>query len=122
MNVGDYVRCVDGSIGTIININELIQENLKYAIEIPRFNDILYCGNENITKFGEKPIDVIEIDDVIAFKYYIGIKEKKKTKKRNIKVTEALLNMLKEDYDNEYHIVSILPHELIEKMEYKIEE
>ena len=62
--VGQFVR-VKGFIGKIININEFREPDAEIAIEIQRFNDVVFVNRNEITKASHNIIDLIEVGDVV---------------------------------------------------------
>ncbi len=64
IEVGQFVR-VKGYIGKICNINEFREPSMEIGLDIPKANDIVFCGREDITKASYDIIDLIEVGDVI---------------------------------------------------------
>ena len=64
LEVGQFVR-VKGFIGKIININEFREPDAEIAIEIPRFNDVVFVNRNEITKASHNIIDLIEVGDYV---------------------------------------------------------
>ena len=116
MKVGDYVR-IHGYIDKIININDFREPSMKYALEQPSWNDdIVFVGEEDITKSSPNIIDLIEVGDYVnGGKVY--------EKEKEYIVINADFGRLFE-YMNIYEedIKSIVTREQFKSMEYKIGE
>ena len=121
MKVGDYVR-THGYIDKIININDFREPSMKYALEQPSWNnDVIFIGEEDITKSSPNIIDLIEVGDYVNGIYIEGNKDR-------------YLETLEHDIENsslghiEYlkiypkDIKSIVTKEQFESMEYKVGE
>ena len=114
MNVGDYVRTKSGFIDKITNINDFREQNMKYALEQPSWNDdIVFIGEKDIIKSSPNIIDLIEVGD-----YVNG----KKVAHNCIENGGNIVLFTDMDCANENNIKSIVTHEQFSQMEYKVGE
>lgn len=130
IKVGDYARNKKG-IGKITDIKdhgeyvEIILDNFHDIIEYSNGKEAGTLKNKIIMRKGimrenikiGKLIDLIEEKDIITYEYETSIGT---IIEYNVTVLLSLLNELEEN-PNKYKIKSIITHEQIETMEYKIE-
>ena len=137
MKVGDYVR-THGYIDKIININDFREPNMKYALEQPSWNDdVIFIGEEDITKSSPNIIDLFEEHDLVVIEYYslryngrvtrlfeVAFKNDKYINLSNAKCEFMLVNgeFNKSDKELEPIIKTIVTKEQFESMEYKVGE
>ena len=108
MNVGDYVRTKSGFIDKITNINDFREQNMKYALEQPSWNDdIVFIGEKDIIKSSPNIIDLIEVGDYVNGR----LVEWK---------SEDFVAFGRLDYAYEEDIKSIITKEQFSSMEYKV--
>jgi len=63
MKVGNYVRTKRGLIAKIVNINTFREPCMKYGIDL---DDIWFIGDDDIKLVKDKPIDLIEVGDLVT--------------------------------------------------------
>jgi len=122
MKVGDYVRTTWGYICKIININEFREPCMKYGVEASYLKDVMFIGDEDIIKSSPNIIDILEEHDFVQMedrghrfyeieKDYIG-----KLSLRDI----GWYEYEELDETNIPEIVSVVTHEQMEQMKYKV--
>lgn len=105
MKVGDYVRTETGQIGKITYF-----EGDMVRVDCDKF--ITYKSNHNeITKISPNIIDLIEVGDIIT-----------NQQGEIIVPTGGNIDELKDTWKIFKNIKSIITHEQIESMEYKVKE
>lgn len=113
LNVGEFVRTKNGYIGKIENINDFRPPESKYAIDI-QMGDLVFIGEDLIAKNSEDIIDLIEVGDYVNGKRVLE------------KIGNMFLEVSSNDLGNnrifDYMIKTIVTHEQIEAMEYKVGE
>ena len=114
IEVGEYVRTKDGTIGKVINIDEDID-----WIDTTSDRDIHHCSE--VVNHSKKLIDLIEVGDIISYKID-NISTTLETKGYIEGIVDIADNeMLQKIKENKnYYIKSIITKELIEQMEYKV--
>lgn len=118
IKVGDYVRTDKGLIGKLIKKEEydthvILEYEGQYCKRV-----LSTTGTDSeVIKSSPNIIDLIEEKDIITYEYETSIG---KIIEYNVTVLLSLLNELEEN-SNKYKIKSIITHEQIETMEYKIE-
>lgn len=60
-----YVRTKWGYICKIININDFREPSMKYGVEASYLKDIMFIGDDDISKASHNIIDLIEIGDYV---------------------------------------------------------
>ena len=65
LEVGMYVRAKRGYICKIININDFREPTMKYAVEASYLKDIMFIGDDDISKASHNIIDLIEVGDYV---------------------------------------------------------
>ena len=126
LEVGMYVRTKWGYICKIININDFREPNMKYGVEANYLKDIMFIGDDDVVKASYNIIDILEVGDyvngseVLDFEY--------KLIKGNDNFTNFAVvteNCYLENTDSwiiEKNIKSVITHEQMEQMEYKVGE
>ena len=126
LEVGMYVRTKWGYICKIININDFREPNMKYGVEANYLKDIMFIGDDDVVKASYNIIDILEVGDyvngseVLDFEY--------KLIKGNDNFTNFAVvteNCYLENTDSwiiEQNIKSVITHEQMEQMEYKVGE
>lgn len=110
-----YVRTKWGYICKIININDFREPSMKYGVEASYLKDVMFIGDDDILKASHNIIDLIKVGD-----YINGL--------RVNKIVDG--KPIHEDYNDPFYsfgwenedIKSVITHEQIEQMEYKVEE
>lgn len=119
MNVGEYVRTKDGLIRKIKEIGKLIYIDKEFVSEEPEYHNSLL--EEDIKKSSPQIIDLIEKNDFVNGYKVIGI----------VKGFKILVDKLELDTTTGlYHhksimakdIKTIVTHEQMETMQYRVEE
>lgn len=119
LEVGQFARLKSGHICKIININDFREPNMKYGVEANYLKDVMFIGDDDIVKASYNIIDILEVGD-----YVNG------DKIFNIDDCKGAMREFYYDYENpnddvghwEEEIKSVITHEQIEQMAYKVEE
>lgn len=122
MKIGDYIRTKRGLIGKIININTFREPCMKYGIEASYLDDIWFIGDDNIKLVKEKPIDLIEKQDIIKYNPIQNHYVKKQILYKAIKDERDLLFLQHQVKNDKLKILEILTHEQFEENAYKVGE
>ena len=104
-----YVRTKWGYICKIININDFREPSMKYGVEASYLKDIMFIGDDDISKASHNIIDIVQVGD-----YVNGYEVTSK---------DQFLGFGNHDWymlDNE--IKSIVTKEQFEQMAYKVGE
>ena len=109
LEVGIYVRTKWGYICKIININDFREPSMKYGVEASYLKDIMFIGDDDISKASHNIIDLIEAGD-----YVNGWKVLYWTDGTKIVDDGYATNLDKID------IKSIVTKEMFSSMEYKL--
>ena len=112
-----YVRTKWGYICKIININDFREPSMKYGVEASYLKDIMFIGDDDISKASHNIIDIVQVGDyvngerVIGFgaSYYDG---------GTIERTSLTLDKTVTCLDSE--IKSIVTKEMFSSMEYRL--
>ena len=72
LEVGIYVRTKWGYICKIININDFREPSMKYGVEASYLKDIMFIGDDDISKASHNIINLIEIRDYVNGERVIG--------------------------------------------------
>lgn len=121
MNVGEYVRTENGDIGVIINCPEKLKKNYGNWLWFETSYEQRPIRNEDIIKSSPQIIDLIEVGDLM----YIDISPDDCGGIIVPRISETAneLNRYKEKINNgEYILKSIVTHEQMEAMQYRVEE
>ena len=118
LEVGQFVRLKSGYICKIININDFREPNMKYGVEANYLKDVMFIGDEDILKASHNIIDILEEGDYVNGCYIQEIKSLK---------DNVMVCMLDSDYEfvstiTNKDIKSVITHEQMEQMAYKVEE
>ena len=114
LEVGQFARLKSGYICKIININDFREPNMKYGVEANYLKDIMFIGDDDIVKASYNIIDILEVGDYV----------------NGHRVEEIDFDNEEIFTDSEYYcgivefcnIKSVITHEQMEQMEYKVEE
>lgn len=125
MRVGDYVRTKSGFIDKVININDFREPSMKYALEQPSWNDdVIFIGDEDISKSSSEIIDLIEVRDLVKVKW--GKDDENIFEVIALNIEDKEIGIFQNDFDIFFvgieNIKSIVTKEQFESMEYRIEE
>ena len=120
LEVGQFARLKSGYICKIININDFREPNMKYGVEANYLKDVMFIGDDDVVKASYNIIDILEKGDYVNGKkvidtftdYIFDYSEEFKV----IRFSETdILHNVK-------HIKSIVTHEQMEQMAYKVGE
>lgn len=113
LEVEQFARLKSGYICKIININDFREPNMKYGVEANYLKDVMFIGDDDIVKASYNIIDILEVGD-----YVNGCKVVKNTLKDggNIVIVQGGNCFTNEE------IKSVITHEQMKQMEYKVEE
>ena len=109
LEVGQFARLKSGYICKIININDFREPNMKYGVEANYLKDVMFIGDDDVVKASYNIIDILEKGDYVNGFPVIH--------KENDILKCGLLVQFKEN-----EIKSIVTHEQIEQMAYKVVE
>ena len=113
LKVGQFARLKSGYICKIININDFREPNMKYGVEANYLKDVMFIGDDDIVKASYNIIDILEIGD------YVNGNE-------IYKISWDSLGLILETTDffklREKDIKSVITHEQMEQMAYKVGE
>lgn len=123
LEVGQFARLKSGYICKIININDFREPNMKYGVEANYLKDVMFIGDDDIVKVSYNIIDILEVGDVIIDKeghkypinYEFETDYNDEYKSYEITIDDHITLFLKDG-------LSIVPHEQMEQMAYKVEE
>ena len=126
LEVGQFARLKGGYICKIINVNDFREPNMKYGVEANYLKDVMFIGDDDVIKASYNIIDILEENDYVngliveknkygelytSYVYYGGDIGKQ------CEVYTTWLKELKEDM-----IYSVVTHEQMERMAYKVGE
>lgn len=114
LEVGQFARLKSGYICKIININDYREPNMKYGVEANYLRDVMFIGDDDVVKASYNIIDILEKGD-----YVNGHEVKSKqngVKRIDIGEDENYVWLYEKD------IKSVVTHEKMEQMAYKVEE
>ena len=114
LEVGQFARLKSGYICKIININDFREPNMKYGVEANYLKDVMFIGDDDVVKASYNIIDILEIGD------YVNGGQVREIKKGYIRISGG--KSLWEYLDNLKDIKSIVTHEQMEQIAYKVEE
>ena len=116
-----YVRTKCGYICKIININDFREPSMKYGVEASYLKDIMFIGDDDILKASHNIIDLIEVGDYVNGNKVIEIEKNYKFIDGTIRdILWTDTKMQKAIWDET--IKSIVTHEQMEQMAYKVGE
>ena len=116
LEVGQFARLKSGYICKIININYFREPSMKYGVEANYLNDIMFIGDDDVVKASYNIIDILEVGDYVNGNPVCIIKEDEHNRKWIYTDSNYKYGYLEED------IKSILTHEQMEQMAYKVGE
>lgn len=126
LEVGQFVRSKSGYICKIININDYREPNMKYGVEANYLKDVMFIGDDDVVKASYNIIDILEKGD------YVNGSEVLYFENRYIEEDDKFVpigviteNCCMENADSwiiEKDIKTVITHEQIEQMAYKVEE
>ena len=116
LEVGQFARLKSGYICKIININDFREPNMKYGVEANYLKDVMFIGDDDVVKASYNIIDILEVGDYVNGNPVCIIKEDEHNRKWIYTDSNYKYGYLEED------IKSILTHEQMEQMAYKVGE
>ena len=122
MKVGDYVRTNFGCICKIVNINEFREPSMKYGVEANYLKDIMFIGDDDIKLVKEKPIDLIEVGDILYLEESDDIVCMFFRDIYLVKNEDNLTHIIDDIKNKKSKLISIVTKEQFESMQYKIGE
>ena len=111
-----YVRTKWGYICKIININDYREPSMKYGVEASYLKDVMFIGDDDIVKASYNIIDLTETGDYVNGYLVLNVLD--------FNDNTRILS-LERIYDNkitEEDIKSVITHEQMEQMAYKVGE
>ena len=110
LEVGQFARLKSGYICKIINVNDFREPNMKYGVEANYLKDVMFIGDDDVVKASYNIIDILEKGD------YVNGLPVRFVEESRVDIGQA------EDYFwlKNQHIKSIVTHEQMEQMEYKV--
>ena len=115
LKVGQFARLKSGYICKIININDFREPNMKYGVEANYLKDVMFIGDDDVVKASYNIIDILEVGDYVNGYYVEDIL------KTFINVATGS-NYFQNPTIYEQDIKSIVTHEQMEQMAYKVGE
>ena len=110
IEVGQFVRLKSGYICKIININDFREPSMKYGVEANYLKDVMFIGDDDIVKASYNIIDILEEGD------YVNNERVEEIWKEIVLVGQECRPI---SFNN---IKSIVTHEQMEQMAYKVGE
>ena len=120
LEVGQFARLKSGYICKIININDFREPNMKYGVEANYLKDVMFIGDDDIIKASYNIIDILEIGD-----YVNGNKVDFTNNNNKLSYEDKCIGFYDGDGDItlfENGIKSVITHEQMEQMAYKVGE
>ena len=113
LKVGQFARLKSGYICKIININDFREPNMKYGVEANYLKDVMFIGDDDVVKASYNIIEILKEGD-----YVNECKVIKNTLKDggNIVIVQGGNCFTNEE------IKSVITHEQMEQMAYKVVE
>ena len=115
-----YIRTKWGYICKIININDFREPNMKYGVEANYLKDVMFIGDDDIIKASYNIIDILEKGD-----YVNGNKVDFTNNNNKLSYEDKCIGFYDGDGDItlfENGIKSVITHEQMEQMAYKVGE
>ena len=131
LEVGQFARLKSGYICKIININDFREPNMKYGVEANYLKDVMFIGDDDVVKASYNIIDILEVGDY-ANGCYVSNKRASVNEhlgghpkeigiiKCNAYFNQGNYNDCKFEWIEEQDIKSIVTHEQMEQMAYKV--
>lgn len=118
IEVGEYIRTKQGDISKVRYVDEeniFLEDSVWSKNDLYEKTDVLYFDDEEIAKHSKNIIDLIEVNDIVT--YWVDTQSYNGWVQNF--VDKELLKDMKEKFINE-DIKSIVTHEQIENMEYRV--
>lgn len=117
LEVGQFARLKSGYICKIININDFREPSMKYGVEASYLKDIMFIGDDDIVKASYNIIDILEVGDVITTNNLCG-----EITKIDIENNKIWISCCDYETCSAEDIKSVITHEQMEQIAYKVEE
>ena len=117
LKVGQFARLKSGYICKIININDFREPNMKYGVEANYLKDVMFIGDDDVVKASYSIIDILEIGDYVNGYPICEIVEYE-IDTRAIVINDDNKSIIWKNQD----IKSVITHEQMEQMAYKVGE
>ena len=122
LEVGMYVKTKNGYICKIININDFREPNMKYGVEASYLKDIMFIGDDDILKASYNIIDILEVGDYVNGKEIVNIGYLTNGTRKGTKIIDYYITPDAISYLENEDIKSVITHEQMEQMAYKVGE
>ena len=117
LKVGQFARLKSGYICKIININDFREPNMKYGVEANYLKDVMFIGDDDVVKASYNIIDILEIGDYVnGYPMYEIVEYENDTR------AIVINNDNKAIIWDKQGIKSVITHEQMEQMAYKVGE
>ena len=117
LEVGMYVKTKNGYICKIINVNDFREPNMKYGVEANYLKDVMFIGDDDVVKASYNIIDILEVGDYVnGYPIYEIVEYEDDTRAIVIDDDNKSIIWKKQD------IKSVVTHEQMEQMAYKVGE
>lgn len=120
LKVGQFARLKSGYICKIININDFRETNMKYGVEANYLKDVMFIGDDDVVKASYNIIDILKVGDYINGFEILRIDKECNLYPKTLKCQYSN-NIDYFDIFNE-DIKSVITHEQMEQMAYKVGE
>ena len=121
-----YVRTKWGYICKIINMNDFREPNMKYGVGASYLRDVMFIGDDDVVKASYNIIDILEVGDYVNGSEVLDFENKYIEEKDTFVpigvVTENCYLKYTDSWIIEKNIKSVITHEQIEQMAYKVGE
>lgn len=122
LEVGQFVRLKSGYICKIININDFREPNMKYGVEANYLKDVMFIGDDDVVKASYNIIDILEVGDYVNGQKIVDIGCLTNGPRKGTKVIDYYITPNAVSYLENEDIKSVITHEQIEQMAYKVED
>lgn len=120
LEVGQFARLKSGYICKIINVNDFREPNMKYGVDANYLKDVMFIGDDDIVKASYNIIDILEVGDYVNRDRVNGVVINEFS---SYVILEGVGHYV-EDLETveSKDIETILTHEQMEQMAYKVGE
>ena len=121
LEVGQFARLKSGYICKIININDFREPNMKYGVEANYLKDVMFIGDDDVVKASYNIIDILEVGDYVNGSKVVNINYDLNYDEDIVEsITIFDYSIEGNDILHNEDIKSIVTHEQMEKMAYKV--
>ena len=113
LEVGQFARLKSGYICKIININDFREPNMKYGVEANYLKDVMFIGDDDVVKASYNIIEILKEGDYV---------NECKVIKNTLKDGGNIVIVQGGNYFTNEEIKSVITHEQMEQMAYKVGE